>query len=343
MPRIGLLSPFLPEKDGIAIYSDNLLRGLGKERKNIVTIGRRGSKADHIIDFRSFSLKKDMERIIKKRGLTAIHIQYVPSLFGKYNLNYNLIRALDLPIRTIVTLHEVHYSKKGPRNRILMHIQEKIIQKADKIIVHTPKQKEFLDKKYNTKKIITIYHGLRLNKVPSKKDKKNILYFGMISRGKGVPYLIKAMKYLPDCNLTIAGKFIDKKTKKETITTLKRSASRIKTDFGWVSEEKKEEYYKDAAIVALPYVWAPYQSGVLHNAVAWGLPVVVTKVGALWEMADRFKFGEIIPPRNQKALAEGIRKVFKEYQNYKKGITRYRNSANWRKIALEHLRVYKNE
>ncbi len=367
MLKIGLLSPFLPEKDGIAIYSDNLLKGLGEDRKHIVAIGRRGSEADYIINFKSFSLKKNLERIIKKENLDLIHIQYVPTLFGKYNLNYNLINALNLSIPTIVTLHEVHYSSKGIRNKILACIEKNIIKKADKIIVHTPKQKEFLEKKYKTNKIVMIYHGLRLNKISKsfekqsfgnkvfskrfsnrlekrsfskRKNKKNILCFGLISHGKGIPYLIKAMKYLPDYNLTIVGKFVDEKTKKEVAGALKKSGSQIKTDFRWIDEKNKERYYQEANIVVLPHIWAPYQSGILHNAVAWGLPVVAKKVGALYEMVELFKFGEIVKPKNPSALAKGIGKVFENYSKYKKGIVKYRRIANWQEVAHQHLNLY---
>ena len=102
--KIGLLSPFLPEKDGIAIYSNNILKGLGKNKKYIITIGRKGSNADYIVNFKSFSLKNKLKEIIKKEGLDAIHIQYVASFFSKYFFNYNLIMALCLPTPTIVTL-----------------------------------------------------------------------------------------------------------------------------------------------------------------------------------------------------------------------------------------------
>ena len=339
--KIGLLSPFLPEKDGIAIYSDNILRGLGKYREFIVTIGRQGSKADCIVDFKSISLRKELERIIKKENLSLIHIQYVPTLFGKYNLNLGLIAALNLSVPVIVTLHEVHYLSKGLRNKILSSIEKRIVEKAAKVIVHTPNQKKFLEHKCKTGNIATIYHGLRLDKMPKRKNNRNILCFGMISHGKGVPYLIGAMKYLPAYNLTIAGNFVDKATENEVRDALKRPISNIETEFKWINEEKKEKYFKKANIVVLPHIWAPYQSGVLHNAVQWGLPVVATKAGALHEMAELFKFGEVVEPKNPKALAEGIKKVFKNYRLYEKGIIEYRTAANWPKIANEHLELYK--
>ncbi|MEA2036094.1 MAG: glycosyltransferase [Nanoarchaeota archaeon] len=339
--RIGLVSPFPPEKDGIAIYSDNILRGLGKGKREIVCIGRKGSKVDYIVNFRSLFLKEELEKIIIKEKLDLVHIQYVPTLFGKYNLNYSLIRALSIPIPTIVTLHEVHYSTSGLRNKVLAHIEKEIIERADKAIVHTPKQKEFLEKKYKSNNIVMMYHGMRLNSIPKRKNKKNILCFGIISSGKGVPYLIRAMKYLPGYNLTIAGGFVDENVKRDVHLAIKNSKSKIETDFKWIDEEKKEEYYKNANIVVLPHTWAPYQSGILHNSVAWGLPVVVTRVGALYEMVDLFKFGEVVRSKDPKSLAEGIRNVFKECKRYKVGINKYRNVANWKKIATEHLSLYK--
>ena len=39
---------------------------------------------------------------------------------------------------------------------------------------------------------------------------------------------------------------------KETLAALKASKSNIKTDFKWVDEKKKEEYYKNTNIVVLP-------------------------------------------------------------------------------------------
>lgn len=339
MLKVGLLSPFLPERDGIAIYSDNILRGLGKDSKKIVKIGRKRSKADYIIDFKSFSLKNNLKEIIRKEGLSALHIQYVAAFFSKHSLNQNLIKALDLPIPVIVTLHEVHYSTKGVRNKVLAYIEKQIVRKADKIIVHTPKQADFLRKKYKTKKVICIYHGLRLNPA-NKKISKNILCFGMISTQKGVKYLIKAMDYLPEYNLVIAGKFVDKNAEKEVKKALEKSKASIKTEFGWIDEEKKEKYYRNASIVILPHLWAPYQSGILHNAISYGLPVVVTRVGALWEMVEKFGFGEIVSPKSPKAIEQGIKTVFKNYGKYRKGISNYRKAANWPRIAKEHLKLY---
>jgi glycosyltransferase involved in cell wall biosynthesis len=342
MLKIGLISPYIPEKDGIAIYSDNLLNGLSKKRRQLITIGMKGNKTDYTVDFKSFSLKKELEKIIKKEKLSLIHIQYVATLFGKYNLNLNLINALTLPIPVIVTLHEVQYSTKGLKNKILSCIENEIIKKANKVIVHTSNQKKFLEKKYKTNKITHIYQGLNLHSL-KRKTNKNIIFFGMISQGKGLKYLIKAMQYLPDYNLTIAGRFVNRKIEKNIKNELKKTKlNNLKIDFGWINELKKEKYYMNSDLVVLPYIWAPYQSAIMQDAISWGLPLVVTDVGALNEIVRQFKLGEIVKVKNPKAIAEGIKIVFKNYDEYKGGITKYRKAANWSIVAEKHFKLYKN-
>ncbi|MBD3164438.1 glycosyltransferase [Candidatus Woesearchaeota archaeon] len=340
MKKIGLVSPFPPKKDGIAIYSDNLYQSLKKNEYEIVTIGNRGSNADYNVDFKSFNLQKDIYNIIKKEKIDIIHIQYVAALFGRRFMNINLISALNLSVPVIVTLHEVQYCTKGFKNKILSYIEKKIINKADSIVVHTGQQKKFLEKKYKAENITHIYHGLSLYRIQKSPNNK-IIFFGMISKGKGVEYLIKAMQYLPEYHLLIAGRFVDKKTKKSVIKELKAlNLKNISMHFGWVGEEQKKTYYKNSDLVVLPYVWAPYQSGVMHDALSWNLPLVVTEEGGLPELVREFRFGEIVKTRSPAEIAKGVKSVFNNYAKYKEGIIRYRKAANWKTVAYKHLTLY---
>jgi len=214
-----------------------------------------------------------------------------------------------------------------------------IVKKASLVIVHTEEQQKYLSSIYNAKNIQHIFHGLNLNKIPKKPNPKNLLLFGMISKAKGVIYLIKAMSMLPEFNATIAGNFVTQEDKDEILAAIKQHP-KIKTNFQWIDEEQKKEYLSNAGIVVLPYLWAPYQSGILHNAMSYGLPVVVTKVGSLYEIVEKFKIGEIVQPKSSKSLAEGIRKVTRNYSKYKKGILKYRSLANWERVAAKHYELY---
>ena len=76
---------------------------------------------------------------------------------------------------------------------------------------------------------------------------------------------------------------------------------------------------ENADVIVMPHIWAPYVSGSVSVAIAHGLPMVTTNVGSIWEYVGLFKTGEIIKPGSSKAIADGIRKVFKDYNKYKNG------------------------
>lgn len=338
--KIGMVSKFMPEKDGIAIYSENLCKALEKSCE-VVKIGDTNSKSAHYrINFTSFWLQQQLQRIIEQEKLDILHIQYIAAYFGRHTLNLNLLQALSQKIPVICTMHEVHYDYEGYnflRKTALAFLENEVVRKAGYVIAHTPQQKGFLQKKYKAKNVECIYHGLELMEAKHRKD-SNILFFGKISRKKGLEMLIKAMKSLPEYHLTIAGSFVDKNHERQ-IRKMTEKAANISCIFGWLSDEEKWKQFRNADLVVLPYLQAQYQSGPLHNAVSAGVPVVVTRTGALYEMVEHFRFGEIAE-KSSGAIAEGIRKAMKNYDKYKKGLAEYRKEANWGRVAERHVELY---
>lgn len=335
--KIGFLSPLPPDKCGIAIYSGNLLKELRK-KTSIVTIGNNESEANYKINFKSWNLKEKIKKIIEKEKITLLHMQYNPAFFGKYSLNLNFLRALKQSIPAIVTLHEVHYKANSLKDRLIMRLEQQTAKKAH-VIVHTPQQKKFLEKKSGS--VSCIYHGLELYAVKKRKN-KSLLSFGIISENKGLKYLIRAMNCLPECSLAVVGKVLNKKLEKELAEEIKKCKNRkISHKFEWVSEKERWQRYKNADLVVLPHTWAPYQSGILHNAASVGLPVVVTRTGSIYEMAELFGFGEVVEPKSPEAIANAVKKIFANYSKYQKNMKKYRKEAGWKKTAEKHMALYR--
>ena len=335
--KIGYVSKFSPEKDGGAIYADNLCDNLPCE---VVKIGDLGSEtADYKINFRSFFLKEKLAEIAAKEKLDLIHIQYVlgGQYFGKYSLKLGLVRAMGQKVPVILTFTEVHTQGDGLKEKVLCWLQEKLANKAAASIAHTPRQAEFM-KRYRAPS----YHidmGLILRKMKPRKG-KNVLFFGMLNYGKGVEYLIRAMNELPDYKLVVAGVAITK-SYEQLLRKEAEGKSNIMLDIRWVPEDVKRKYLEEADIMAFPYVWAPYQSGALHDALSYGKPVVVSMVGGVCEIIEKYEAGVVVPPRDTTAIAEGVKNALKNYAKYQSGIKKYQKEANWKIVGKRHAEVYK--
>ncbi|MDB5059715.1 MAG: putative glycosyltransferase [Chloroflexi bacterium] len=143
----------------------------------------------------------------------------------------------------------------------------------------------------------------------------NLLYFGVIRPYKGVDDLIRAFNAIPphEINLywltvvgetwerwELPGELIDRSPYRNRITFINR----------YVSDDEVEAIFGGADVVVLPYKRAS-QSGPLHVAMNYGLPVVVTAVGGLVESVTTYGYQNTVvtEPADPEALVAAIRKA----------------------------------
>ncbi|MDO8480905.1 MAG: glycosyltransferase family 4 protein [Nanoarchaeota archaeon] len=338
--RIGFVSRLPPVPCGIATTYVGLLPHLQK-KAHLVTIGVLGSKADYQVDFKAWNLKEQVQSIVEKEQLDLVHFQYIAPFYSKA-LNLNFLRALRLSVPVVVTLHEVQEPGTSFRNKALRFIERRIVEKADAIIVHTPKQAEFINKAYQTDKASCILYGFEPKNI-KRKTGKRVLFFGILSESKGVEYAIEAVKGLKGVTLSIVAATNSPQTKVygERVKALSKGKKNIQVVLkDWIDTKARDIWYANSDVLVLPYLWAPYQSAVMTDAGKYGIPVVVTKVGAVWEMVGKFGCGEIVEPRNAKALANALKTVLEHQEKYKQGIEAYRKEASWSAVAEQHLNLY---
>jgi starch synthase len=79
----------------------------------------------------------------------------------------------------------------------------------------------------------------------------------------------------------------------------------------YISDETRAELFAQASVVVLPYIDAS-QSGVIPIAYSFGKPVVATTVGGLPAMVDDGVTGYLVPPCDERALAEAVIRVLQE-------------------------------
>ena len=106
---------------------------------------------------------------------------------------------------------------------------------------------------------------------------------------------------VPDVRIVIAGAGDDFKPYRRMMQTPERFVVHNR----FVSAADRDELFRQASVVVLPYVEAT-QSGVIPVAYAYSKPVVATDVGALREAVEDGNTGLLVPPADPAALAVAI-------------------------------------
>jgi glycosyltransferase involved in cell wall biosynthesis len=281
-------------------------------------------------------------RRIDRFGADVVHLQQ-----GHLWLNpvLSLLRGRAL----VLTIHDVEQhpgdvaSRKTPQ-RIL----ELGWRRADELIVHTEVTKRTVIRRYGREAdaVHVVPHvaiGGPTGSPPAAADGRSVLFFGRIWPYKGLEYLIRAQPEIserfPDARIVIAGTGEHFRR----YWALMADPSRFVVVNEFVSIERRSELFADADVVVLPYVEAS-QSGVVPIAYAFGKPVVVTAVGGLPEAVEDGRTGLIVPPRDERALAQAVSRLLAD-----PALAREMGSAGRRKlerewspagVAEQTLRVY---
>lgn len=139
---------------------------------------------------------------------------------------------------------------------------------------------------------------------------KNLLFFGLIRKYKGLDILIKAFGLLPaDYHLLIAGEPYGGFEEYQTLIDSNPGAGRIHCFTGYVADEEVKTYFSAADLSVLPYRSAT-QSGVRAVSYNFGVPMVVTDTGSLRADIEGTGTGLVAPEPSPEVVAETIRRYF---------------------------------
>jgi glycosyltransferase involved in cell wall biosynthesis len=126
-------------------------------------------------------------------------------------------------------------------------------------------------------------------------------------RNKGLHLMLDALRHLPGRRLVLAGAFPEPALAAEVRARVAAERLPVEVLDRAVPEAEVPALFAGAALAVLPYGEFHAQSGVLHLAIGYGLPVVVTDVGALGEEVRRHGIGGVAPPADAEALARTVR------------------------------------
>lgn len=256
----------------------------------------------------------------------------------------------NLPIALTVHDPRAHSGEKDWRRELARHMT---LPHADSVLLLNQKQIPLFSQHYRIPRRrlrftpIGEYSAYRHWRQPDYMPMPgSILFFGRISKYKGLEFLYRAVEQLcgriDNIKLTVAGRCTVGYREPEKPALL--NGGRIIRLNGYITNEKLCKLFIESQIVVCPYVDAT-QSGVIMTAYAFEKPVIVTDVGGLTEYVVRNKTGAVVSPEDDRALAMAMEKLLLDknlYQSMQKEIIRLKSSRyNWEYIAEKTVAVYR--
>jgi glycosyltransferase involved in cell wall biosynthesis len=188
--------------------------------------------------------------------------------------------------------------------------------------------------------IEVVPHGTDARPVTPPPEHPSLLFFGRMSRYKGLDVLLEAMPRIwgrvPETRLVVAGEgpLPD--------AALLRDA-RVQVRNGHIPEAEVAPLFRRASVVTLPYIQAS-QSGVGSQAKAHGRPIVATWTGELPRLVSDGS-GLVVPPRDPDALADATVSLLTDLPRAQRmGLAGARTAAgetSWSAIGAATLAAYR--
>jgi glycosyltransferase involved in cell wall biosynthesis len=140
-----------------------------------------------------------------------------------------------------------------------------------------------------------------------------VLFAGRIMDYKGLPLLVEAIEALQASGAPVRLSVLGEGPLGPLASRLDRLGAKVANR--WVSEEELAQAMADHHVLVLPYLEAS-QSGPAAQALALGLPVVATPVGALPAQAPHGRAGLIASAVTAEAVGEALGRLIQDRELY---------------------------
>ena len=296
-------------------------------------------------------------RFLKEQKPDVMIVLWWTSVVAHMQLFLALANRLKVKAKLILEMHEIvdPSEERILPIRLYSRIMSGLLMRiTDAFVAHSASVKEKMIQTYhlNEDRIFVIPHGLYdiyyqdCNKQASKGELGIgedfvILYFGLIRRYKGLPYLVEAFNKLPEdiarhCRLVIVGEdWGDESSLGELINS---SPCRKQITFRrqFVPEGMIPKYFSAANVIVLPYLRTS-GSGVANIAMAYGKPVITSDLGAMRGCLMDYEGATFVPSGDSAAIA----RLLEIYTEHKLGkVMHYDPPQNtWNKVAQQYEEI----
>lgn len=236
-------------------------------------------------------------------------------------------------------------------------ISKLVLKNADAVIALTEDMKKAIKKIYN-RDVLVIPNGIDLEKfedlsrVTFRKrwkieDEEKILTFvGTLRPIKGVEYLIRAMKIIRQKNADARLMLVGNGEEREKLEKLVKELilEEYVRFIGKVQNEEVPEYMAASDIFILPSLSEGFPVTVLE-AMASGLPIIVTRVRGLQEIIKDGENGFLVEPKNPEQIAEKVLMLLEDdelRERISKNNKEQAEGYSWESVVARLEKVYRS-
>ena len=189
------------------------------------------------------------------------------------------------------------------------------LRKTDMVIALTAATQRWLEAQLGSERVRYLPNFVRLEAQGTPPDRAGragpvqVLFVGWLLEAKGVRELLAAAKQLPDVRFTLVGPEEPRFT-----ATLEAELRALGDRVRVLPAQPREEIfrlYREADVFVLP-TWREGFPNVVIEAMAAGLPVVATPVGAIPEAIEDGRSGLLVPVRDANALEKALCRLIED-------------------------------
>jgi len=376
--KVLYLCSYPPRECGIATFSKDLIRAIDKKfnptlKSEVLAVNDNGSSIYNYGKKVGCNMDEDdleqyievAESVNKNENIKLVSIQHEFGIFGGERGEFliSFLEKLDKPV--VVTLHSVI-----PRpDKKTLSVLKAIDKRSSAIVVMAEKAVNILNKVYeiDTNKIYVVHHGVpsvpylydrsKIKEQLGLKNKTILSTFGLINRGKGIEYAIKALpklvKKYPDLLYLVIGETHPKVRKEEgeeyrskLIRLVKTLGLRNHVRFynRYLTLNEIVDYLKATDIYIYPALDAnQIVSGTLAYAMSAGKAIVATPSIYAKEMLAK-KRGMVVKLKNVKSMRDSMDKLLGNNElrkSYEKNAYDFSRKMIWPNVAANYLEVFK--